>query len=628
MTTSRQLSLICCTAGLFVAAGFATPGMAQDDFSQVAENAKAAFKPLDEADLDAARTELARRVIDAEQLLRGTRNQGADWMEYLQWDGIQKQLNADSEPDLAAARETLRLLGSGVEGLEKPSLQAVGDALENYISIASFAPAPPERQQRSFELAVDGLVELLADEDRLESARGSYEAERRLAILAGLESKEGGLSFTDEVRNRYGRPNLIVEVEESFLNRLAARPVADRAPVSDVILGTRIRGTGLTCGQVQVSTLPSHDRAKLLFQLSGTTRTNTVGVNGPVSIRSTGNTRFNASKVVELDDRTFRVLPASAAATTRTQTQDVNKIGGGLGSRIVESIARKRVAQSKSQAEAIASNRAEARIEARLNEQLDQEIVDARRRYDKAITKPLRRRRATPRYLAQRTTSGSLLIEAVQADEGQLAAEDTPPAAVTAPLSARVHQTAVDNLLDSYLGGATLRRDSVDEATQINIAKPSWLKLKAKEPEEGTEFKPWILTLRDRRPISVEFTGGRIKAIIHADRIEVGDKNYDDWDLIAEYTPSIVEGEWRLIREGEIDVFPSRFNPARDKNLTSAEVGLRNNLAKALNDQEAFPESVKIDPIDLTERPGPIDFLSLRGLSIDGGWLAIGWQAL
>lgn len=606
----------------------AAPAAAQTNYFQQAEDAKAAFEPLDESDLETARTKLAQRVIAAEQLLRRTPNQGAGWMEYLQWNGVQKQLASGTKPDVKAARETLRLLGSGAEGLEKPEMQRAATAIEEYLGVASFAPAAADRQAKSFMAAVDGLAELLADDIKLKTARGSYEAERRLALLAGLEPTGRGKAFAQQVRNRYGRPNLHLEVQSSLLNRLVARPVNNVAPINDTILGTRVRGSGVTNGSLSVRTLPSYDRARLAFHLSGATQTNTRGVNGPVAIYTLGTTSFNASKVVELSDRAFRVLPASAQASTRSRTQGVKKIGGGLGSRIVEKIARKRVAEKKSQADAIASSKAEVRVEASLNEQLDSQIIDARRRYDDGLTKPMRRRRATARHLIQRTTPGSLIVEAVQADKGQLAAWDSAPTTVSAPLSATLHQTAVNNLLDAYLGGATLSRYSVEEPTKINIVTPPWLKLKAEKPAPGNEFKPWSLRLRATRPVSVEFAASRITAIIHAAEMKVEDKSYKNWDLIAVYEPALVEGSWHLIRQGDIDVLPTRFDPNSGDKMASSDVGLRNNLSKALNEEDRFPSTVKIDPIDLTSRGGNVKFLSMAGMRVSEGWLATGWRAL
>lgn len=604
-----------------------TPVCGQTDYAALAEQAKAEFTPLGADDLAAARARLGERVVAAERLLRPETDAGAAWLDYLGWEGVQKQLAADAKPDLPAARRVLRRLGSGAEGLERAELQEVAAALEAYLRVAQFAPADADRQRRSFDATVDGLASLLDDEERLRSARGSYEAERRLALLVGLEATGRGGGLAEATREACGLPNLHLNASESLLNRLVARPVNETTPITDTILGTRIRGTGYTTGTLSLSTLSSSGSARLQFHLSGNTHSETTGVNGPVCIRSSGETCFNASKVVELSDRSFRLLPASASATTRSRTRGVNKIGGGFASGLIENIARKQIAKKKSQADAIAGSRAEARVAKSLNEQLTEQILDARRRYDERLTKPLRRRLATPRSLVQRTTDDLLIVEAVQAGPGQLAAWGEAPSSANAPLSARLHQTAINNLLDAYLGGVTIRRDSVDQPARLDVVTPKWLKLKAEPPAEGEKFQAWSIRLRGERPVSVEFGDGVVTAIIHTAQIQVEDKSYDRWDLIATYRPELADGVWRLARVGEIEVLPTRFDPASGKKLGGAQVGMRNNLAKALNDPPRLPDTVKIDPIDLTDREGQIDGLKMTALRMAAGWMTVGWEA-
>ena len=65
----------------------------------------------------------------------------------------------------------------------------------------------------------------------------------------------------------------------------------------------------------------------------------------------------------------------------------------------------------------------------------------------------------------------------------------------------------------------------------------------------------------------------------------------------------------------------------RRKKLGGAQVGMRNNLAKALNDPPRLPDTVKIDPIDLTDREGPIDGLKMTALRMAAGWMTAGWEA-
>lgn len=597
------------------------------DYGSLAAAAAEKFSPVGDDDLAVARTLLADAVVNVERLLDPASDEGAAWLEYLRWDGIQSQLGRGTTPDLAAANATLRRLKGGADGLERAELQALAEAIEGYTGVARFAVAAEERQRRSFAAAASRVVELL--ERNPSDARSTFQAERRLGLLAGIESTGNGVALLSAIRDDFGAPNVLVGVDAALLERLVGRSVDDCAPVTDCILGTSIRGTGATTGRLGVRPLDAAGQARLLFTLSGTTHSQTVGLNGPAVIRSTGVTNFTASKVVTLTDDSFHLSPAAADATTRSTTRSVSKQGGGIGSMLVERIGARRVAQSKHKADAIAADHAEDRIAAQLDRQLAEAVVDARRRYDDRIRKPLRRRRATPRALVMRTSSAGLHVESTFANPGQLAAPSgEAPTAAAGTVRVRLHQTAVNNLLDAYLAGVTIRRDSVEEPARMDVVTPPWLKLKADEPLDGERFRPWSIRLREPRPVSVQFEAGRITVILHAAEFRVEDSAYEGWDLIAKLEPVREESGWRLIRRGPIEVFPTRFDPTGPGRLKSSEVGLRNNLAKALNEPEdRLPLEVDIDPIDLSEREGPIDLLSMTALAVEGGWLSAGWVA-
>ncbi|MEQ8848169.1 hypothetical protein [Botrimarina sp.] len=625
MLSLRRFAAPSLAVALLVASATAS-GQAPDeaDLSQLAEQSVEQFEPLGDEHLREMRRQLGERLMAVERLV----GPGSAWLDYLRWDGATQLLDPEGRPDFAAAEQTLRQLSSGAEGLERPELGAAYRAIDRFLGLAPFAMAPADRQQQSYEAAASGLAEMLADPERLAAARGSFQAERRLDVLADLAPAGRGGPLLDAAQRRFGASNLIVEVQAPLLDRFVSRPVTDCAPLTDCILGTSIRGTGATSARLGASPIESAGRARLAFSLVGSTRSQTVGVNGPAQIRSVGNTTFYATKVVELSDESFRLLPATAEATTRTRTQSVSKVGGGLGSRLVSKIGSRRVAEQKPLADAIAGEHAEDRVAAGLDRRLTDEIVEARRRYDDRVTRPLRRRRATPRRLTQSTTREALFVDAVLADEGQLAAWGPPPPGVPAPLSVRLHQTAVNNFLDAYLAGVTIRRESVDEPPRLDIVAPPWLDLKAEAPAQGRRFQPWSIRLRDRRPVSVEFNQGELTALVHAEEIRVEDKVYEGWDLIVTYRPELVDGHWRLQRQGRIDVLPTDFDPDRGGRLASRDVGLRNNLSDAINDPPRLPDTIDIDPIDLTRRQGPIDWLSMVDFRVGEGWLSAGWRAL
>lgn len=595
------------------------------DWSTLASQSIEAFEPISPAGLEAARTELATRGVAVERRLNPQTSFGQSWLDFLAWSGVQKQFSAGAKLDLAAARKTLNQLSSGTEGVEQPELARFADSLEKFIAVASFARV--KDQPKAFKSQVSTLAKLLSTSP-LSDARSSFAAERRIALLSDAEK---GNSLLSEVKKQYGKANLYVEVSDSLLSQLVARSVSECDPVTDCILGTSIKGTGYTNGWLSISTTESWNNASLNFCMTGNVRSNTRGVNGPVAIYSTGNTSFSVSKKVAISDDAFFTYPANASATTRSTTNSISKIGGGFGSGLIEKIAKKKVNEKRGQADAIAGDHAEDRLEESFDEELGDKIRDARRDYDDNIKKPLRRRRSSPRAVHYMTTNNSLQIQAVQATDKQLAASTSPPSSVAGgSLSARLHQSAINNIMAASLSGATLKKaDANEDAVLVGRAKPEWMEGASDNDDEPNEdFRPWTIRFRDGRPVSCVIQPKGIFFTVHAKEIKVGEDTYKNWDLTAKFVPAQVDGEWKLLREGPVDLLPTSFDPKAGKGLPSKQLALRSNLNKAVNEPaDRLPMEIDINSIDLSDKDTQIDELMMQAFELSEGWLSAGWLA-
>ena len=102
------------------------------------------------------------------------------------------------------------------------------------------------------------------------------------------------------------QPNAFVTVSTDLLQAAAAKPINRNEPITDTILGTRIRGQGHTTGSVSLATIPSNDKAIIKLTTDGRVVSRNVGTNGPAVIRSTGFTDFDAAQIVEFTSQSFR----------------------------------------------------------------------------------------------------------------------------------------------------------------------------------------------------------------------------------------------------------------------------------------------------------------------------------
>lgn len=594
-------------------------------WSSLASSTIESFTPVDDAKLESARSELATQAVAVERFLNPSTSFGQGWLDYLAWDGIQSQVTSGSIPDLTAANKTLARLRSGAEGVENYTLQNFSDSLEQYIAVANFARAK-DNQSQIYKKQVSALANLLDNAD-LDNARDSFEVERRFALLSGVGSNE----LLDSARSEFGHPNVLIDASSDFIQKVVNRCVNECKPVTDCILGTSIRGTGCTDGLLTVSIRPAYDRALLDFTLSGVTNSSTRGVNGPVAIYSNGLTTFSVSKSISLSDEAFYTYPACASAKTRSTTCNIKKIGGGFGAKFIEKIAEKKVSQKRNKADAIASDHAEDRYEDGIDEELDEKIQDARQDYLDKFKKPLARRGASPQSVNYSTTSDSLHVNLTQATNKQLAAPDTAPnGSLDHSLSARVHQSAINNFLAASLGGATLaKEDANGEAIMSGKIKPEWMEKDDDEEEEpNDEFKPWEITFRDARPVSCEIKPEGIALTIHTKVITVGDETFKGWDLTAKFAPELVDGEWKLVRQGPIDMLPTSFDPRKGKGLRSQQLALRANLNKAVNEPEdRLPMEFDIHSIDLSDSDSQLESLTLESIDLYDGWVSLGWHA-
>ena len=602
------------------------------DLPAVAQASRDDLTPLSAEDVAAAKQQVALRARELEQLLGGGAN-GEAWKKYIGWDSLQSQLAEGAEPDQTQLTKLIDHLTANEEGLELPQFQNLARALERYQALVSVYGVSDQREL--FSATMDRLAEDLTKYAQQPSARLSHAIGTRLGVIAALETSP---QLITAVRRQYAKPNAYLEVTSDFLNRAAARDVNDVGPVTDCILGTSISGTGITTGNVAITTLPADDRARFLLSVAGNTHARTIGLNGPAIMRSTSNTNFTSQKIVEITDPSFWVYPADVDAHTNSHTYSVQKRGGGIGSRLVSRIGSRRVAESKSQADAIASDHAEDRIASETNDEVLEQIRKARDRYTDEFRHPLMRRNAYPDLVHYRSTDTIVAMEVLHATRHQLGAATPPPASPTGhDIAARLHQTAVENALAVLLGGATLSQKTAETDPELNRKIPDWLQdLIDERQTDETEadaqgFKPWSIEFRRNRPISVEFGDKIITVTIHATRIDTGDESYKGWDLIAIFAPHEQNGMYSLIREGPIDVLPTDFDPTAGRQLRRPDVALRNNLSKEINERadrgEGFPEVIEIEPIELSDDLKHLGMLWVRRLEPAAGWLTVGLNA-
>jgi hypothetical protein len=149
---------------------------------------------------------------------------------------------------------------------------------------------------------------------------------------------------------------LYLRVSSDYLSKRFEKEVNRTKPVVDLILGTRIRGESLTRGKTRMVLIPNDDKFVAEIEFVGTVNSRTRGTNGPAILHYKSDSTFRATKRITLDADGLSVDPARATAKTKLTPQRIDSKYDGLMGMIVERVARRRVAESRQQANAIASD--------------------------------------------------------------------------------------------------------------------------------------------------------------------------------------------------------------------------------------------------------------------------------
>ena len=613
-----------------LAAGLVSNFMAyaQSDLSELFDRAGQEFRPVTDEQLTQARAQVRRRMEELERFVHPGTSNGRRWLDYLRWAPLEEEIAKESPQNIEPFDATLEGLKRDENGLELPRFRRLASELERYRNLLGLSQweSPEEQYGQQIE-ALRNEVESYRNEP---SSANEARLAQRLSFIADI-GQAPDLVFA--LRREFSRPNAFIDVSTPLI-AASTDPVNRMEHVTDNILGTRIHGEAFTTGTVEVASIPSEDNAVLHFRSLGNVTSRNVGYNGPAVIRSTGHTTYTATKRVELSDRAFVSTPASASATTDTDIHSIAKRGGGLGSRIVSSQGWRRARQTQWQAEAIAADHAEERIERRFDQEINQELREARSRYEAEFRDPLARRGELPEYIRFRSDVDSISLEATQAGSGQLGAAGEPPAAPQGhDLTMRLHESAVNNYSAVVLGGATASETRPDEDAKFNVKLPDWMKnawqrRKTNSDESANNdeaFKEWSMTFRGR-PVSVDFEEGRVKLTIHLASLQSGDRSFEDWDITGTYNPELVDGGVVLHREGNLVMLPADF----DGTLSSRQTAERRNLEEELNERSAqgrgFPNTIEFEPIRPEGALADAGPLEINQFTSQDGWLVLAWN--
>lgn len=601
-------------------------------------------QPLTDERFAPVRAELRQKVERLSRVI--DRSRTADrWRKYLKWDLLLPHL----EDDVTLNRETLenldavlRRFNGNVNGLELRSFRETADALQRYRELAFWYALAKRRDTTPL---YESLVKQLQEQLRRHLEAPTVETARRIAkSVATIDYQGYAPELVNRLRSRFKNPNVQAELSVAVLNRLT-QPVTECEDVNDCILGARVRGDALVNGQVRFAAVQSDQRVRLDINLTGQINTKTVSYKKPVKIYSTGTTDYHGSKSVLVNDEYFQTTAAHVSANTRNRPYRVRKTGGKFGRRLVEKIAWKKVCEKKRQSERIASSKASSRVTKKFDERVVGPVAEGRDKYEEKLRLPLMRRGFEPSEIQFATTSSAITTNYALATATQLTTASHPPGkSLRNDVTVQVHESAVNNFIPFALAGVALVKDSPDTPQRMEGDLPKWLKQLNEKNEQREEkevsaeaeedFKPYRLVFNREQPVSVGFDDEIMTVRLRFASMQTGDeedaKPMLNWDFLVRYRVKQRDNQVVLVRDGDIEAFPTGFDPRWDTKLTPEQVGYRKNLAANLNKRaeegQGFPNEIDIPEIKLGREGTVQRELAIEQLECDNGWLTIGYR--
>lgn len=581
------------------------PPIDADQLASAAEDAREHFTAKGDAEVREARRRLDQAIAGVERLMASRDPQTRmAWKEYLDWPQTREQLAVETT-DRDQLRSILSRLYANEPGLELPAFLRLREALLEYVDVRTLVANP-----RAKDFYARYIEELST---QLEAYRQETDAETavRIGRILGWMDRFGqATELTQAVRHHYSRPNLFVQFSQDMMRTGIETDIEEHTYVRENILGTAIQGPATLRGRVSIDLVPSSAGAAIDLVMTGVTHSNNTGRNGPVSIFSTGLTTVDARKRVIIDAEGLQLQQARAGCRTSSR---IHRISAHC--RAVERIAWKRATQTKSQVEAIASQRASRRVALQMNSEVAELMAPAKELFVDRFRNPLVRRGGFPEQFLLSTCDNHLFIQALQAATDQLAAPDEPPE-LTAEhdVAARVHQSLVGNLSQAYLGGVTWTDERIAEfAERLTGDIPPALERLRDEP-------PWSITFANERPLDARFENNQITMILRARRFTRGLQELrESIEISAVYDIEKTEQASRLTRRGEVEV---KFGDA--KSLSVGDVATKTFVRNKF--ESLFQDEFESDGVALPGRWRMAGKMRLDQLLCDGGWLVLGWH--
>jgi hypothetical protein len=244
----------------------------------------------------------------------------------------------------------------------------------------------------------------------------------------------------------------VVRIDHTAFDSLTAREINRRGRVDKVVLGTHAVGECRTQGSISVLLIPDRDEASFDLRFQGRTHTRTVGANGPALIYSHTDTGFVCTRSISFDPTKGFVAGASTiVANTKLAYDGFGSSRGGVGGRLVSSVAERRSGESLDQARQIAARDNEHELLSAFDKRVNAELAAMNQKLNIVLYKNLFVGEGLPVQLAARSSKNCIHIGVGKEGSPARLTVIPPRRELAAPIEIWVHSTIFGEPLTKLL---------------------------------------------------------------------------------------------------------------------------------------------------------------------------------
>lgn len=550
---------------------------------------------------------------------------GNGWVEYLQLNELQKELkNNYSEVELLELMKSLQAKFNERGALKdveqrkffnREQFKGLEKSVKAFLAASKAGTSKVDISKIRAQLKV--LVTNLEEYESSQSSKNAFEARKTYAQLR-KELGSGLRPLTAALRNNYFNYNLRVMVAEDFINRLINDSTCEKGPVVDCILGAYVTGNQATTSEVGVDFKPSDSTLRFDLTLNGVTNSETSGTTNQAVIYTSGHHQFWGGKEIHFDGDAFSTQPAwvQVDANNTTVGASTNLDGIPLLSGLGRSMAYRRTAQLKGEAEAIAAQRVRDRVRPRFDEEVDDRISRANEKVGGQLNKRLRDNNLFPSARSFASTDSHLYIRTRLMDTGELAA-NSPPLAISSKDSVvlQLHESVMNNSLSRMaLEGRKISDQDLITEFEKSIADLTDRKVKLERPPVDPDKGPNILAFDEKDPIRVQISDNTLNLILRCGFEQKGETAVPT-QIITVPLHFKVDGDKIHITRGNVKSSPV-VRPDRIASQIARAGVVRNKMEKA------FPNRVEPSLVKAKLENRTV-YLHITDILANDGWLTV-----